>query len=58
MEPLLLIVVLAVLIGCGATYLSLRRIRRINNIQPLLGVVAPQEPQNAPQSIKTNRKVK
>ncbi len=44
MEPLLLIVVLAVLIGCGATYLSLRRIRRINNIQPLLGVVAPQEP--------------
>ncbi len=58
MESLVALVALAVVIGCGATYLSLRRIRRINNIQPLLGVVAPQEPQNAPQSIKTNRKVK
>jgi hypothetical protein len=58
MESLIALVALAIVVGCGAAYLSLRRIRRINSIQPLLGVVAPQEPQNAPQSIKTNRKVK
>ena len=58
MESLIALVALAIVVGCGAAYLSLRRIRRISSIQPLLGVVAPQEPQNAPQSIKTNRKVK
>ena len=58
MESLVALVALAIVIGCGAAYLSLRRIRRISKLQPLLGVVAPQEPQNASQSIKTNRKVK
>ncbi len=58
MESLVLLVALAVVVGCGAAYLSLRRIRHIPKIQPLLGVVAPQKAQDAPESIKTNRKVK
>lgn len=58
MESLVLLVALGVVVGCGAAYLSLRRIRHISKVQPLLGVVAPQKSQDAPQSIKTNRKVK
>ena len=58
MESLVLLVALAIVVGCGAAYLSLRKIRHIAKVQPLLGVVAPQKPQDAPQSIKTNRKVK
>jgi siroheme synthase (precorrin-2 oxidase/ferrochelatase) len=58
MESLVLLVALAVVVGCGAAYLSLRRIRHISKVKPLLGVVAPEKPQDALQSIKTNRKVK
>ena len=58
MESLVLLIALAVVAGCGAAYLSLRKLRHISKIQPLLGVVAPQKPQDAPQSIKTTRKVK
>lgn len=51
----------AIVIACGALYYSLRRLSRTlrpEKIQPLLGVVAPQKPQDGSESIKTVRKVK
>ena len=51
----------AIAITCGALYYSLRRLSRLlsaDKTQPLLGVVAPQKPQDGSESIKTVRKVK
>ena len=58
METIIAILFAAVGAGCGAAYLSIRRLRRTTQLQPLLGVVAPQKPQEARESIKTVRKVK
>ena len=58
METIIAILFAAVGAGCGAAYISIRRLRRTTKIQPLLGVVAPQKAQNAPESIKTVKKVK
>jgi hypothetical protein len=58
METIIAILFAAVGAGCGAAYLSIRQLRRTAKLQPLLGVVAPQEPQEARESIKTVRKVK
>lgn len=52
----ILFAVIAVL--CGVVYVSLRKLRRLSNPQPLLGVVTPKTAQNAPQSTKPSRKGK
>jgi hypothetical protein len=58
MEIIVLTLSVAVVLGYGAAYISIRRLRRAVKVQTLLGVVAPQKPQDAPESIKTVRKVK
>jgi hypothetical protein len=58
METIIAILFAAIGAGCGAAYLSIRRLRRITKLQPILGVVAPQKAQDASESTKTVRKVK
>jgi hypothetical protein len=58
MEFLAILAVALIVVSCGAVFLAFRKIQQFNNPKPLLGVVAPQRAQEAPESIKAVRKVK
>jgi hypothetical protein len=58
MELLVILAVALIVVSCGAVFFAFREIQRINTSKPLLGVVAPQKAQDAPESIKAVRKVK
>jgi hypothetical protein len=58
MELLVVFAVALIFVSCGAVFLAFRKIQQINDPKPLLGVVAPQKAQDAPESIQTPRKVK
>lgn len=58
MELTIVLAVTLTVISCGVLFLIVDRFKKRKPIQPLLGVVAPQKSQNAPESTKTVRKVK